>query len=278
MESGKTNKDNERASGADVVKLLRLGYKREDLPGNLTKAEAERMAAARPHGRGKSLSPVWTVGLISAVLIGTILLVWSQDSSDTSSEQQTKFEKQTQEELERMEAVLNLSELEKANLEKAFITSNDAFIQWRDTKGKELNKLKGKVEKFSKTRNVSGALKSIDQAAPAFKSMNQIMKQHRILVRDALSPSNQIAWNAHQVSEELLKYMDQLALTEKQLEQIHEVSMVQASESNNKKRPLLTAFNGLEKQVEKTVLTSEQRQAYKDIKEANPLRNIFLFL
>ena len=39
------NDNNERVSGADVVKLLRAGYKKEEIPPDMTKADVKRMIA-----------------------------------------------------------------------------------------------------------------------------------------------------------------------------------------------------------------------------------------
>ena len=59
----------DRASGLDVVNLLCLGYKREDIPRHLTKSEAERMAATPPPRRKRFLPLVGIAGVAGAAFL-----------------------------------------------------------------------------------------------------------------------------------------------------------------------------------------------------------------
>jgi hypothetical protein len=191
-----------------------------------------------------------------------------------SADPTSSAEKASEEELARMNAVLELSDQENANLKAAFQASNEALAQWRTEKGAKLAEFEQQMKLAAKNRDLAGVRRAKAQVDPLSKELRDLVRKHKSLVRNALSPEHQLAWDAHQLAERILEVMQPLNLSDQQIAQIRTDSLAAARESVNEINPSAAGFMNLEQVVELNVLTDEQRRAYQDVKKKKPLRSL----
>ncbi len=177
-------------------------------------------------------------------------------------------------EYEQISAVLELSDQEKAKLKAAFKARAEAFTQWRTEKVAKLAQFEQQMKRAAKDRDLAGFRRATAKAGPLRNELRKLLKTHQANILEALSPEYRLKWEAHQVSERILDLMQPLNLSDRQISQVRTEAPSTVRASVNEPNPKAVAYLKLERTVELSVLTAEQRQAFQEIKKKNPLRSL----
>ncbi len=177
-------------------------------------------------------------------------------------------------EYEQISAVLELSDQEKSKLKAAFEARAEALTQWWTEKGAKLAQFERQMKRAAKDRDLTGFRRATAKAKPLRNELGRLLKTHRSNILEALSPEYRLKWDAHQVSERILDLMQPLNLSDQQITQVRTEALSTVRASVNKPNPRAAAYMKLELTVERSVLTTEQRQAYQEIKKKNSLRSL----
>ena len=177
-------------------------------------------------------------------------------------------------EYEQMNAVLELSDQEKAKLKAAFEARAEAIMQWWAEKGTKLAQFEQQMKRAVKARDLAGLRRAKAKAEPLRNELRELLKTHESNIREVLSPKYRLKWEAHQVSERILDLMQPLNLSNQQISQVRTESLSTVHMSANKPNPKAAAYMKLEQTVELSMLTAQQRQAFQEIKKKHPLRSL----
>jgi hypothetical protein len=177
-------------------------------------------------------------------------------------------------EYEQMNAVLELSDQEKAKLKAAFEARAEAIMQWWTEKGAKLSQFEQQMKQGAKAGDLAGLRQAKAKAEPLRNELRELLKTHESDIREVLSPKYRLKWEAHQVSERILDIMQPLKLSDQQISQVRAEALSIVRASLNEPNPKAAAYMKLEQTIELSVLRAEQRQAFREIKKKNPLRSL----
>jgi len=173
-----------------------------------------------------------------------------------------------------MTAVLELSDQEKAKLKTAFEARAEAITRWRAENGAKLAQFEQEMKQAAKARDLADLRQAKSKAEPLRNELRELSQTHQANIREALSPEYRRQWEAHQVSERILDIMQPLTLSDQQISQVRTEAISAVRASVNEPNPGSAAYLKLERMVELSVLETEQRQAFQEIKKKNPLRSL----
>ena len=177
-------------------------------------------------------------------------------------------------EYEQMNAVLELSDQEKAKLKAAFEARAEAITQWGTKNGEKLAQFEQQMKQAAKARDLSGLRRAKAKAEPIRDELRELLKTHESNIREVLSPKYRLKWEANQLSERILDLMQPLKLSDQQIAEVRTETLSIVRASVNEPNPKAAAYLKLEQTVELSVLAAEQRQAFQEIKKKNPLRSL----
>ena len=198
----------------------------------------------------------------------------SQAGSGTDTDRPPPPETDWTAEYEQMNAVLEVSDQEKAKLKAAFEARAEAGTQWWTEKGAKLAQFEQQMKRAAKDRDLAGLRRAKAKAEPLRNELRELLKTHESNILEALSPEYRLTWEAHEVSKRTLDLMQPLNLSDEQISQVRTEALSTVRASANERNPKAAAYLKLEQTVELSVLTAEQRQAFQGIKKKNPLRSL----
>ncbi len=196
----------------------------------------------------------------------------SQAGPETDADRPPPPETAWTAEYAQMNAVLKLSDQEKAKLKAAFDARVEAVTQWWTEKGAKLVQLERQMKRAAKARDLTGLGRITAKAGPLRNELRELLKTHESNILETLSPEYRLKWEAHQVSEKILNLMQPLNLSDRQISQVRTEAPSTVRASVNEPNPKAVAYLKLERTVELSVLTAEQRQAFQEIKKKHPIR------
>lgn len=190
----------------------------------------------------------------------------SQAGSATDADRLPSPETAWTAEYEQMNAVLELSDQERVELKAAFEARAAAFTQWQKEKGSDLDQFEQQMKQAAKARDLADLKRATAKATPLRNELREILKTHQSNIQEALSPKLRLKWEAHEVSELVLDLMQPLSLSDQQVAQVRTEALSTARASADEPNPRAAAYLNLEQNVERSVLTAEQRQAFQELR------------
>lgn len=149
-----------------------------------------------------------------------------------------------------------------------------AFME--SERGRQLSDDEAALAEAARAGNLSKVREITGRAGGDRDALRQIIRDGKRRIREALPEDKRVAWDAYQVSAELLELMEPLGLDLDQQLKIEDQAVVsmEAALARNEPNPMAAAFLSIEKWAENAVLTPTQRRAYTDVKQENPLRSL----
>jgi hypothetical protein len=173
-------------------------------------------------------------------------------------------------EYDKFAAALTLSDEEAGCLKTAFETRERVISQWTAEKGESLKQMEREMQAAAKARDLTTVSRLTEQARPLRDELTKLVKTHKENIRGALTPDNRNRWEAQALSKALLNLMAPL----KQMADIRAAALPAAKASASAKNPPAAGYLDLERTVEASILTAEQRTAFAAIKKKNALRSL----
>lgn len=184
-----------------------------------------------------------------------------------------------EDELHEMVQTLDLTIAEEDALRAAF-EQRDAEVRafMESERGRQLSEDEAALADAARARDLSTVKSITDRAGDDRGALRQIIDEGNQRIRETLPEEKREAWDAHVIASELLALMEPLQLDAEQEADIraHALTAVEAAIGRNEPNVKAAAFLSLEEIAESAVLTPLQREAYADIKDANPLRSLRL--
>lgn len=177
-------------------------------------------------------------------------------------------------EFERMKSALTLSDDEQAGLQAAFESRQQEYTAWMAEHGADLESYEKKMMAAARSRDLGGVRSAKAKAEPLRNELRALLASHQDAIIGALSAENQTAWAAAGLADRLLELMVPLELSEEQSNQIQANAVTAAQQAAGEPNPSAAGFLNLEKAVERSVLTADQRTAYEAIRKKNPMRSL----
>jgi len=201
------------------------------------------------------------------------------DKPQTQSENKSSSDSASRVEHEKMVQILRLNETESAALMSAFDEGDAAIQKWQSLHGAELRNLEAQMKDAAASRNLAGVREATSKAGPLRQELVQLAKTSQEKILNSLPPEKRVEWDAHLLAEKLFDLMQPLALTPEQRAAIANRAVSAARTVARSGRPgdtMAGAFLKLERDIEQSILTPQQRPAYDLIKKKNPLRSLSL--
>ena len=180
-------------------------------------------------------------------------------------------------EIAEMVRVLELTIAEEDAVRAAYPEREDevrTFLQ--SARGQGLMEDEAALADAARARDLSEVRAITTRAGEDRNALREIIADGDRNIRESLPTEKRVAWDAYQISSELLELMQPLGLTLDQASQIETqaVTSFEAAMARNEPNPHAAAFLSLERWSEAAVLTPAQRQEYETIKKENPLRSL----
>jgi len=173
--------------------------------------------------------------------------------------------------------VLALAPGQADALNAAFDARDKALGDWiAGEKGQRLIALEAEMAARTRASDLDGVRNAIAQAKPLREELMGMVEQYQTAILDTLSYEQRVQWLGFQVSSKLLQLAEGLGLNGAQLAAIEQggPSAVAQAIQRGEPNPKAAAFLELEKWVEESVLSPEQRAGYAAVKDKNKLRSL----
>ena len=178
-------------------------------------------------------------------------------------------------EYDEMAAAVELSDEEDAALKEAFLTREEVVGGWLTSKGVRLRELEQELKSAARARDLRAIQRIKTEATPLRTELRDLIETHQADIRAALTPDNQLVWAAHELAERVLKIMEPLKLTAEQAALVREASITSAQAKADEPNPSAAGYMHLERSVEESVLTPEQRGRFEPIKKKKAMRSLY---
>jgi hypothetical protein len=189
-----------------------------------------------------------------------------QDSSSSARDWKAEFEE--------MVSTLELNDQEAAKLKQAFEKREGALAAWFNEKGAQLKELEKEMLAAARNRDLPGVRDLKEKAQPLRDELRKTAETLEASIRAALPESRRVEWEAHRLAKRLIGLMESLKLSAEQVATIDFKAAEALKFAAGEKNPQAAGFLKLERDVEQSVLTPEQREPYQAIKKKNPLRSL----
>ncbi len=176
-----------------------------------------------------------------------------------------------------MIAVLGLSGADADRVAAAFEARDMAFENFlAGERGQKLIALESEMAVAARNQDLAGVRASTQAATPLREALRKIVEDGEQAILDALTPSQQIQWQGHEVSTRLLTTMEPLGLSAEQVAAISQTGPEAVAQALNQGavNPSAAAFLDLERWVASEVLSQEQRTHYEGVKGKKGLRSL----
>lgn len=190
---------------------------------------------------------------------------------------QTGLEVEWEAELDAMAAALPLSPGETDALRAAFQAVQDDLRGWMNgPDGQRLIELEADMAAAAKRKDLAGVQAATSAARPLRDTFEAKIAAGKQGMMDALTPENRSRWGGHRLASHMLELMAPLGLSPEQQAAIRDnaAAAMDKAAARGEPNPPAAAFLELEKWLESSVLTPEQRTAYEAVKRAHPMRSL----
>ncbi|MBX3179337.1 MAG: hypothetical protein KF886_18430 [Candidatus Hydrogenedentes bacterium] len=178
---------------------------------------------------------------------------------------------------EEMARVLGLDPAAASALRDAFARRDAEVEAWiAGERGQRLIRLEAEMFAAVEARKLDDVKRATAEATPLRDELRQLIADHETSILDSLGPERRVQWEGYEVAKKMLDLMQPLELNFQQAQAIEQggpAALAQAMRAGEP-NPQAAAFLELEKWVEESVLTPDQRAAYQDIKASNKLRSL----
>lgn len=178
---------------------------------------------------------------------------------------------------DEMVRVLGLDPAAASALREAFARRDAEVESWiGGERGQRLIRLEAEMFAAVEARKLDDVKRATAEATPLRDELRQLIADHETSILDSLGPERRVQWEGYEVARKMLDLMQPLELNFQQAQAIEQggpAALAQAMRTGEP-NPQAAAFLELEKWVEESVLTPDQRAAYQDIKASNKLRSL----
>lgn len=216
---------------------------------------------------------------ILLLILGLVMFGCTDNQNSASSVEKKKTSPSNAKwmaDYELMVERLELNEKEQAELEKTRRQSVDMLENWWERNGAELSRLEKEMKKAAKARDLAGVKEATAAAGPLRKEMQSLISQAKNNMVLSLPHEKRIQWDAERLLIKMEELMaGQINLSSEQQRNAGVLASKHASRANpdlSMENRLAKPFLDFEQELEKTVLTPEQKSAYDQVKKKNALR------
>ncbi len=142
--------------------------------------------------------------------------------------------------------------------------------------GQDLAAEEARLKEAARNKDLAAVRAITKRAGPKRQALVGGIMQMQEDILLTLSPEKQLAWKGHQIAQEMVELMEDLALTAEQEAAIrgNAAAAVQAAQQAGAVNPMAKGFLDLEARVEQQVLGPQQYEGYQPVKEANSMRSL----
>ena len=183
-----------------------------------------------------------------------------------------------QDDYEKMVERLDLTAEESASLEAAWQQHLDQLESWWAQHGKALVEHEATMKQAAKDRDLPAVKAAKAKAEPLRKEFRALGDAGEVQVVMSLPPDQRKAWDAEQLMMKLEELMAaRIKLSTEQAASAQLLAQKYAADANPDvavQNRLAQSFLDFERDLEKTVLTPEQRTIYAQVKDENKFRSL----
>ena len=172
-----------------------------------------------------------------------------------------------------MQAILELSDAESAELKKVFEEQTESLQNWYAQNREQLAKWDADAIEAYNDKDPIKLKKIAKLAGPRKNEALRLHKERDLAILAALPQQKQYRWEGHLLAKRLFDLTEPLKLTDDQKKKIEELAVSTARNMGSSPNRPAEGFTKLEKKAELIVLTAEQKKAYQPIKKKNAFRS-----
>lgn len=177
----------------------------------------------------------------------------------------------------QMIQVLQLDATQASALNEAYTARDNAATAWIEgEKGDKLVAWEAEIKRAAKAKDLGAVRNATSRAKPLRDEFRQLFATHQANIMNVLTPEQQIHWQGFEVASKLLDLTKDLGLNPQHIAAIEQggPTVVHQAIQNGEPNPKAAAFLELERWMEDTLLTQQQRAAYDAVKSENKMRSL----